>query len=66
MTGRFNLLDLFVLLLYLSGTTALGMWIGRSQKSANEYFVAERAIPWWAVNRNQSWCGGCVEHAHGR
>lgn len=49
MTGRFNLLDLFVLLVYLSGTTALGMWIGRSQKSANEYFVAERAIPWWAV-----------------
>lgn len=49
MTGRFNWLDLLVLLLYLSGTTALGMWIGRSQKSANEYFVAERAIPWWAV-----------------
>lgn len=49
MTGRFDLLDLFVLLLYLSGTTALGMWIGRNQKSASDYFVAERAIPWWAV-----------------
>ncbi len=49
MTGRFNLLDLMVLLTYLGGTTALGMWIGRDQKSANEYFVAERAIPWWAV-----------------
>lgn len=49
MNERFNLLDLAVLLAYLGGTTALGMWIGRSQKSASDYFVAERAIPWWAV-----------------
>ncbi|MDQ6612412.1 MAG: sodium:solute symporter [Gemmatimonadota bacterium] len=49
MTGRFNLLDLLVLLAYLGGTTALGMWIGRSQKSASDYFVADRNIPWWAV-----------------
>ncbi len=49
MTGRFNLLDLLVLLLYLGGTTALGMWIGRSQRSTSDYFVADRAIPWWAV-----------------
>ncbi len=49
MTGRFNLLDLIVLLAYLTGTTALGMWIGRGQRTASEYFVAERAIPWWAV-----------------
>ena len=49
MTGRFNFLDLCVLLLYLGGTTALGMWIGRTQRSTSDYFVAERAIPWWAV-----------------
>ncbi len=49
MSGRFDLLDLIVLLAYLTGTTALGMWIGREQRSANDYFVAERAIPWWAV-----------------
>ncbi len=49
MSGRFNLLDLAVLLAYLGGTTALGLWIGRDQKNATEYFVAERAIPWWAV-----------------
>jgi SSS family transporter len=48
-TGRFNFLDLCVLLLYLGGTTALGMWIGRTQRSTSDYFVAERAIPWWAV-----------------
>jgi SSS family transporter len=49
MSGRFNLLDLLVLLLYLSATTALGIYIGRNQKSATDYFVAERNIPWWAV-----------------
>jgi SSS family transporter len=49
MSGRFDLLDLLVLLLYLGGTTALGMYIGRNQKSATDYFVAERNIPWWAV-----------------
>lgn len=49
MTGRFDLIDLLVLLAYLAGTTALGMWIGRGQRSASEYFVAERSIPWWAV-----------------
>jgi SSS family transporter len=38
-----------VLVIYLAGTTALGLWIGRRQKSANDYFIAERSIPWWAV-----------------
>lgn len=49
MIGRFGFLDLIVLLVYLGGTTALGLWIGREQRSASDYFVAERAIPWWAV-----------------
>src|SRR5215217_578715 len=46
---NFTALDFFVLVLYLAGTTALGLWIGRKQKSANDYFIAERTIPWWAV-----------------
>ena len=25
------------------------MWLGRGQKSAKDYFVADRAIPWWAI-----------------
>src|SRR5690348_11381236 len=45
----FTLLDALVLLAYLGGTTALGMWVGRRQKDAQDYFVADRAIPWWAV-----------------
>jgi SSS family solute:Na+ symporter len=46
---RFTLLDAVVLIAYLVGTTLLGVWLGRSQKSARDYFVADRAIPWWAV-----------------
>jgi SSS family solute:Na+ symporter len=46
---RFTLLDSLVLLAYLAGTTTLGMWVGRRQKDAKDYFVADRAIPWWAV-----------------
>ena len=49
MTSTFTLLDAVVLLVYLVGTTALGMWLGRHQKDARDYFVADRAIPWWAI-----------------
>src|SRR3954469_14220293 len=49
MKAHFTALDFFVLILYLGGTTALGLYIGRRQRSANDYFVAERSIPWWAV-----------------
>ena len=47
--SRFGLLDLAVLVTYLVGTTVLGLWLGRHQKSATDYFVADRNIPWWAV-----------------
>jgi solute:Na+ symporter, SSS family len=49
MRQTFTALDAVVLLLYLAGTTALGMYIGRRQRDAKDYFVADRAIPWWAV-----------------
>ena len=47
--SRFGVLDLLVLVAYLAGTTALGVWLGRNQKNSKDYFVAGRNIPWWAV-----------------
>ncbi len=47
--SRFGVLDLVVLIAYLAGTTALGLWLGRHQKNSTDYFVADRNIPWWAV-----------------
>ena len=49
MTPNFTWLDVAVLLAYLSGTTVLGVYLGRTQRDARDYFVADRAIPWWAV-----------------
>lgn len=45
----FTALDLVVLIAYLLGTTLLGVWLGRSQKDAKDYFVAGSTIPWWAI-----------------
>lgn len=45
----FTALDLGVLVLYLLGTTALGVWLGRGQRTARDYFVAGKRIPSWAI-----------------
>jgi SSS family solute:Na+ symporter len=42
-------LDIVVIVTYLIGATLLGIWVGRRQKDAKDYFVAGREIPWWAV-----------------
>lgn len=47
--SAFTLLDWIVLVLYMVGTTALGVRLGRGQKDARDYFVADGTIPWWAV-----------------
>lgn len=47
--GAFTPLDLAVLLAYLGGITALGIWFGRQQKDARDYFLGDGSIPWWAV-----------------
>jgi SSS family transporter len=49
MNASFTVLDGVVLLAYLAGTTLLGVWLGRSQRDARDYFVAGQAVPWWAV-----------------
>src|SRR5919109_548675 len=49
MTRTVNLLDLLVVAVYLVGTTLLGIWVGRRQRDAKDYFVAGRTIPWWAI-----------------
>jgi SSS family transporter len=49
LTPTFTWLDAFVLLVYLGGVTALGMYFGRKQRDATDYFVASHTIPWWAL-----------------
>lgn len=49
MSHPFTALDWAVLLAYLGGVTALGTLLGRRQKDARDYFLADRSIPWWAI-----------------
>lgn len=49
MTRGINALDVLVIIAYLIGVTLLGIWVGRRQRDAKDYFVAGREIPWWAV-----------------
>ena len=44
-----NALDFVVIIAYLVGITLLGIFVGRRQRDAKDYFVAGREIPWWAV-----------------
>jgi SSS family transporter len=34
---------------YLIGVIALGVWLGKGQKTTRDYFLGGRDLPWWAV-----------------
>ena len=46
-------LDTTIVLAYLAGIFVLAQWVSREkgghQKSAKDYFLASKALPWWAV-----------------
>jgi solute:Na+ symporter, SSS family len=46
-------LDLTILFAYLAGIFILAQWVSREkaghQKSASDYFLASKALPWWAI-----------------
>jgi SSS family transporter len=41
--------DLVVLVVYLLGVAAFGIWSGGAQTSTDDYFLGGRDLPWWAV-----------------
>jgi solute:Na+ symporter, SSS family len=46
---RIGLPTLAAVVAYLVGINALGAWLGRGQRDAEEYFLGRHAMPWWAV-----------------
>jgi Na+/proline symporter len=42
-------LDLIIIFGYLVGIVLFGAWFGRKQKTTADYFLGDRAVPWWAV-----------------
>jgi SSS family transporter len=49
MTGNFGFGFYLVVVIYMLATIVLGLSFARRQKNLAEYFLAERAAPWWAV-----------------
>jgi SSS family transporter len=46
----FTTLDYAVLAFYLVASAILGTLIGRGQKNLNDYFLAGKQVPWWAIS----------------
>lgn len=42
-------LDWTVLLIYLAGIVVFGYWVGRNNRKLDDFFLAGREMPWWAV-----------------
>src|SRR2546423_5175637 len=45
----FNAGDWIIILGYLLGIIALGVWFGKDQHSTRDYFLGSRNIPWWGI-----------------
>jgi SSS family transporter len=49
MTSTLSPIDLAIVVVYIVGTTLLGAWFTRYQKSTRTYFVGDRNVSWWLV-----------------
>ena len=53
MDGTFEFLDYLIFGLYAVTILAIGLWVSRDkdgkQKNAEDYFLASKSLPWWAV-----------------
>jgi len=46
---RIHPIDLAIVVAYLFGITALGLYFRRGQKNVGDYFLGGRSLPWWAI-----------------
>ncbi|MEE9179406.1 MAG: sodium/solute symporter, partial [Vicinamibacteria bacterium] len=44
-----SLSTVVVLLAYLAAISFFGFYLGRKRKSVDDYFLASRSVPWWAI-----------------
>ncbi len=44
-----NTIDSIIVLVYLLAVLAFGLWIGRNQRNAADYYLGGRSLPWWAL-----------------
>jgi SSS family transporter len=41
--------DLVILLAYMAGVVALGTWVGRATRSAADFMLGGKDLPWWVI-----------------
>src|SRR5215475_12979731 len=46
---RIHFVDLAIVVAYLLGVTALGIYFRRGQSDIKDYFLGGRSAPWWAI-----------------
>src|SRR3989441_7966456 len=46
---RIHPVDLAIVVVYLLGVTALGLWFRRGQQDVRDYFLGGKSAPWWAL-----------------
>ena len=53
MTANFGFWDYFVFITYAILILGVGLWVSRDkkghQKNAEDYFLASKSLPWWAI-----------------
>src|ERR1044072_1490118 len=49
MHGYFSIGDWLIIVVYLGGIIALGIWFGKDQRNTRDYFLGSRNIPWWGI-----------------
>ena len=49
----FNNLDIFIVVIYCVGIVTIAQYVSKSkqgqEKTAEDYFLAGRSLPWWAI-----------------
>ncbi len=49
----FSTVDYVVFIVYILGIVGLGLWVSRDkkghQKNSQDYFLASKSLPWWAI-----------------
>jgi len=49
MNSYFNTGDWVIILIYLLGIIALGLWFGKDQHNTRDYFLGSKNVPWWGI-----------------
>ena len=47
--NEFGMLNWSILVVYVIGNLGLGFFLGKKIESANDFFLGDKSIPWWAI-----------------